>query len=160
MSRADIDSGSHPPLWRQQDDGTLRCLLCHQGCRLKDGKTGICGVRQRSGTRVQSLVYGRVVAEHLDPIEKKPLYHVLPASRTYSSATMGCKFRCRHCQNAAISQVAGNTELQRSGSLRPPQAIVAAALAGRCQSISYTYVEPTVFFEYTTTVAAWRWRQG
>jgi pyruvate formate lyase activating enzyme len=148
MSESDIDSGNHAHLWREQGDGTLQCLLCHQGCRLKDGKIGICGVRQRSGMRLQSLVYGRVVAEHLDPIEKKPLYHVLPGSRTYSLATMGCNFRCRHCQNAGISQVAGNKAVERSGTFRPPQAIVAAALAGRCQSISYTYVEPTVFFEY------------
>lgn len=137
-----------PQLSRQLADGLVHCLLCHHGCRVRPGKVGICGVRQAEGGRMVSLVYGRVVAQNLDPIEKKPLFHVLPGSRTCSIATLGCNFRCRHCQNAAISQVTEAVAVQRSGTGKSPREIVAAALAGGCRSISYTYVEPTVFFEY------------
>jgi pyruvate formate lyase activating enzyme len=94
------------------------------------------------------LVYGRVVAEHIDPIEKKPLYHVLPGSRSYSIATLGCNFRCLHCQNASLSQVADGSDVARSGVFRRPADIIRAAIAGGCQSVSYTYVEPTIFFEF------------
>ena len=142
------EGGESPDLWQHLADGALQCLLCHHRCRLGPDKIGICGVRQHSQGRMLSLVYGRVVAANLDPIEKKPLYHLLPGSRTYSIATLGCNFRCRHCQNAAISQVAEGMAPGRSGVLQSPREIVAAAVAGRCQSISYTYVEPTVFFEY------------
>jgi len=132
----------------RHDDGTLECVICAHGCRLREGKRGLCGVRERRGERIDSLVYGRVVAEHIDPIEKKPLHHVLPGSLSYSIATHGCNFRCLHCQNAAISQVARDMDVEHSGLLRTPEDIVASALAGACQSISYTYVEPTVFFEF------------
>ena len=137
-----------PKLWQEEGDGLVRCLLCHHRCRLREGGVGRCGVRRAVGGEVTSLVYGRVVAANIDPIEKKPLYHVLPGSRTYSIATLGCNFTCRHCQNAAISQVGEGVAVQRSGVAREPGEIVAAALAGGCRSISYTYVEPTVFFEF------------
>lgn len=137
-----------PKLWQEEGDGLVRCLLCHHRCRLREGGVGRCGVRRAVGGEVTSLVYGRVVAANIDPIEKKPLYHVLPGSRTYSIATLGCNFTCRHCQNAAISQVGEGVAVQRSGVAREPGEIVAAALAGGCRSISYTYVEPMVFFEY------------
>lgn len=137
-----------PKMWQEEGDGLVRCLLCHHRCRLREGGVGRCGVRRAVGGEMTSLVYGRVVAANIDPIEKKPLYHVLPGSRTYSIATLGCNFTCRHCQNAAISQVGEGAAVQRSGVAREPGEIVAAALAGGCRSISYTYVEPTVFFEY------------
>lgn len=137
-----------PVLWRSSADGTLQCLLCHHSCHLGLGKKGICGVRQHLEGHIASLVYGRVVALNLDPIEKKPIYHMLPGSLTCSIATLGCNFRCRHCQNAAISQVDESMAVETSGTYKRPDEIVATAIAGRCRSISYTYVEPTIFFEY------------
>ncbi|MFH0784825.1 MAG: AmmeMemoRadiSam system radical SAM enzyme [Pseudomonadota bacterium] len=134
--------------WLSQTDGSLKCCLCAHGCHLNEGQRGLCGVRLRRGEGIDSLVYGRIVAEHVDPIEKKPLYHVLPGSLSYSIATYGCNFRCLHCQNAGISQVSRDMAVELSGISRKPDEIIGAALARGCRSISYTYVEPTVFFEY------------
>ncbi len=134
--------------WLAQADGTLECRLCAHGCRLRDGQRGLCGVRLRRNDRIDSLVYGRIVAEHVDPIEKKPIFHVLPGSLSYSIATHGCNFRCLHCQNAGISQVPKDMKVEISGVYRKPGEIIESALAGGCRSISYTYVEPTVFYEY------------
>lgn len=129
-------------------DGTIECRICGHGCRLREGKTGLCGVRVRRGDRLESLVYGRVIAEHVDPIEKKPLFHFLPGSLSYSIATYGCNFRCLHCQNASISQVSQEIDVESSGTLRTPEDIVRLALERGCRSISYTYVEPTIFYEF------------
>jgi pyruvate formate lyase activating enzyme len=119
------------------------CFLCAHRCRIREGAHGVCGVRQNRGGRLYSLVYGRVVASHVDPIEKKPLYHFLPGSTAFSIATVGCNFRCRFCQNCDISQAprAGRILGNKAG----PQGVVDAAVAGGCASISYTYTEPTVF---------------
>ncbi len=140
--------GPSAPLYVSRDDGTIECAVCAHECRLREGQRGLCGVRERKGERIVSLVYGRVVAEHIDPIEKKPLFHVLPGSLSYSIATMGCNFRCLHCQNASISQVSREMDVTLSGVSRDPEAIASAAAASGCQSISYTYVEPTIFFEF------------
>jgi pyruvate formate lyase activating enzyme len=123
-------------------------MVCAHNCTLKDGQLGLCRVRKRVGERLVSLVYGRLVAENVDPIEKKPLFHVLPGSLSYSIATPGCNFRCLHCQNSSISQVSERDDVQNAGRYRSPENIVGAALSRGCQSISYTYVEPTIFFEY------------
>ncbi|EKD35094.1 MAG: hypothetical protein ACD_75C02061G0004 [uncultured bacterium] len=130
------------------DDGTIECQVCGHGCRLREGKRGLCGVRVRRGDRLESLVYGRIIAEHIDPIEKKPLFHVLPGSLSYSIATYGCNFRCLHCQNASISQVSRDMDVESSGILRKPEDIVRLALDNTCRSVSYTYVEPTIFYEF------------
>lgn len=148
MSALPSMSKNLPDLFSRQDDGRLLCLLCAHGCRLQEGQRGICGVRERHGERIDSLVYGRLVAEHVDPIEKKPLFHLLPGSLSYSIATAGCNFSCRHCQNAAISQVGQNFAPQTNSIRRQPQEVVTAAVRAGCRSISYTYVEPTVFFEF------------
>ena len=135
----------------QSRDETVYCTLCHHGCHLADGQIGLCGVRQRTGDRIVSLVYGKLAAENVDPIEKKPLFHVLPGSLTYSIATHGCNFRCAHCQNNSISQVIGEgrgLDHGRQTIERTPVEVVARARAAGCRSISYTYVEPTVFVEY------------
>ncbi len=134
--------------WLSQIDGTLECKLCAHSCRLRDGQRGLCGVRVRRNERIDSLVYGRIVAEHVDPIEKKPVYHVLPGSLSYSIATHGCNFRCLHCQNAGISQVPRDMAVDVSGVFKRPEEIIESAIARGCRSISYTYVEPTVFYEY------------
>jgi pyruvate formate lyase activating enzyme len=134
-----------------EGQGRVRCGLCRFRCLIDDGARGICRVRENRGGTLYSLVYGRVCAEQVDPIEKKPLFHVLPGSRSYSIATRGCNFRCRHCQNYAISQVARDEPIQEA--VQTPQGIVQRAVAHDCASISYTYTEPTVFFEFAYDTA-------
>jgi pyruvate formate lyase activating enzyme len=138
--------------WEKLDGDRVRCGLCRFGCLIADGRRGICGVREnRQGTLI-SLVYGRVIAENVDPIEKKPLFHYLPGSSSYSIATVGCNFRCRHCQNADISQWP-HSGREIPGRLIPPEEIVREALATGCRSIAYTYTEPTIFYEYAFDTA-------
>ncbi len=132
----------------------VRCHLCAHRCRLRDGQLGICGVRENRGATLRTLVYGRAIAVHLDPVEKKPLFHLQPGSRTFSIATVGCNLRCRHCQNWEISQYG---HLHRGEELPgddlPPEEIVAHARASGARSVSYTYTEPTVFMEYALDTA-------
>jgi len=130
----------------------VRCGLCRFRCLIADGKRGICAVRENRGGTLHTLVYGKAIAEHADPIEKKPLYHVMPGSMSYSVATVGCNFRCLHCQNYTISQPVHDT-LRITGIDLPPEEIVARALASGCRSIAYTYTEPTIFFEYAYDTA-------
>lgn len=129
----------------------VRCHLCRFNCLIDDGKRGICRVRENRNGILYSLVYGKLCAENVDPIEKKPLYHVMPGSRSFSIATVGCNFRCRHCQNYSISQVSAHARIP--GNEQPAEEVVKKALASRCRSISYTYTEPTIFFEYALDVA-------
>lgn len=134
-----------------RDSRKVCCGLCRFNCLINEGDRGICNIREnRSGT-LYSLNYGMLCAEHVDPIEKKPLFHVLPGSKSYSIASAGCNFHCHHCQNYTISQVAKNSPIQ--GVERTPQEIVRSAVAGNCSSISYTYTEPTVFFEFAFDTA-------
>ena len=143
-----IFQGLDESLYVSQGDGSVTCMLCAHCCHLKKGQRGICAVRQNVEGKLVSLNYGRVVAESVDPIEKKPLFHVLPGTKSYSISTLGCNFRCSHCQNASISQVGRNENVRGSGAHRSPEEVVSAAAAAGCHSISYTYVEPTVFFEF------------
>ncbi len=138
--------------YTKRDDKTTQCLLCPHQCVIAPDRTGICGVRKNSDGMLVSLVYGRVIAEHVDPIEKKPLFHFYPGSRSYSIATAGCNFRCRHCQNAEISQMPRDQGVVK-GSDRTPEDIVRAAQQHGCTSISYTYTEPTVYFELAFATA-------
>jgi len=135
-------------LYSQGKDGEVNCELCSHHCRIKDGHRGICGVRENRNGVLYSLVYGWLVAENVDPIEKKPLFHFLPGSRSFSISTVGCNFRCRHCQNFSISQPGDFPADNPPGILRTPEYVVASAEASGCRSISYTYVEPTIFFEF------------
>ncbi|HOK05566.1 MAG TPA: AmmeMemoRadiSam system radical SAM enzyme [Syntrophales bacterium] len=139
-------------LYERQGDGTVACRLCAHRCLIKDRKRGVCGVRENRGGTLYSLVYGAVVAENVDPIEKKPLFHLYPASRSYSIATVGCNFRCLFCQNADISQLPRERG-EIVGRFTAPEVIVEGALRSQCRTISYTYTEPTVFFEYAYDVA-------
>lgn len=126
----------------------VECTLCAHACMLAEGQRGRCGVRMAKGEEVVSLIYGKVVAENVDPIEKKPIFHVLPGTMSYSIATPGCNFKCLHCQNASISQVEKNISFDDVGILRSPATVVQRAVDSSCSSLSYTYVEPTVFFEF------------
>ena len=137
--------------YEREPDGRVRCSLCRFRCLINDGKRGICAVRENRAGTLFSLVYGKLCAEHVDPIEKKPLFHVMPGSRSFSIATVGCNFRCRHCQNYTISQVKPDEPVQ--GVERTPQQIVQRAIESGCRSISYTYTEPTIFFEFAYDTA-------
>jgi len=139
-------------LYEKLDDERVRCLLCNHKCLIKSGDRGICRVREnRSGT-LMSLVYGQVIARHTDPIEKKPLFHFLPGTRSYSIATVGCNFKCLFCQNADISQMPFHHD-RIMGENMTPREIVNGALADHSSSISYTYTEPTVYFELSVDTA-------
>jgi pyruvate formate lyase activating enzyme len=135
-------------LYEKLEDRKVRCHLCCHRCLIMDGKRGICNVRENRDGILDSLVYGRLIALHIDPIEKKPLYHFLPASLSYSIATVGCNFRCRFCQNADIAQLPVDRGGVIMGDTFSAEQVVQAAERGNCRSISYTYTEPTVFFEF------------
>ncbi|MDD2732423.1 MAG: AmmeMemoRadiSam system radical SAM enzyme [Desulfuromonadaceae bacterium] len=137
--------------YEREGEGKVRCGLCRFRCLIRDGARGICAVRENRGGKLYSMVYGRICAEHVDPIEKKPLFHVLPGSRSYSIATVGCNFHCHHCQNYSISQVARNAPV--SSPELTPHEIVQRAINSECSSISYTYTEPTIFFEFAYDTA-------
>lgn len=134
------------------------CRLCAHQCRLHDGATGICRVRKNIAGILYSLNSDHVVAIHMDPIEKKPLYHFLPGSGTFSIAAMGCNFSCRFCQNHSISIV--NEEHGIAGETISPEQLVQNALKNRAHSISYTYTEPTVFFELMLETARLAHQEG
>lgn len=140
-------------LYEHLKDKKVRCNLCKHRCIIENGKRGICGVRENLEGILNTLVYGKLIARHIDPIEKKPLFHFLPGSLSYSIATAGCNFKCLFCQNADISQMpAENKGLIMGGSFTPENVVV-SAVSGNCRSISYTYTEPTVFFEFARDTA-------
>jgi len=134
-------------LYKKEKGGKVRCFLCNHRCLISEGKRGICGVRENNKGKLYSLVYSQAISENIDPIEKKPFFHFLPGSFALSVATLGCNFRCDNCQNWQISQgpkISGEI----FGEELPPEKIVSDALVNNCQSIAYTYTEPTIFFEY------------
>jgi len=138
--------------YEKLDGSKVHCGLCRFRCIIADGKRGICGVRENHAGTLFTLVYGRAVAENVDPIEKKPLFHFQPGSSSYSVATVGCNFRCHHCQNYSISQSVWEGG-RISGFELPPAEIVRKAVASGCSSVSYTYTEPTIFYEYAYDTA-------
>ncbi len=141
-------------------DQAVRCNLCHHRCRIKKGKHGICQVRVNRDGVLHSRVYDRVIARHIDPIEKKPLFHLCPGSRSYSIATVGCNFQCRFCQNADIAQMPRERGGMIMGDRMSPREIVDDAVQGGCTSIAYTYTEPTVYFELALETAKRAHAQG
>lgn len=130
----------------------VHCSLCFHQCTILPGKTGICGVRENREGILYTLVYGKSISEAVDPIEKKPLFHFYPGSRSFSIATVGCNFKCLHCQNSGISQMPRDHG-RIAGDDVPPETVVSLAQEYRCRSISYTYTEPTVYFEYAYDTA-------
>ncbi len=136
------------------EDGKVRCFLCAHRCVIGEGKRGICAVRENRGGKLYTLVYGKLAAMNVDPIEKKPLFHFLPGSRSFSIATVGCNFRCEHCQNYEISQFPRERpDVEIPGRQATPEDVVSAAAAQGCRSISYTYTEPTIFLEFALDCA-------
>ena len=139
-------------LYNRLEGERVRCALCAHRCLIAEGARGICQVRENRAGALYTRVYGLLATQAVDPIEKKPLFHFLPGSRSYSIATVGCNFHCTFCQNADISQMPRETGAV-AGRYTPPEAVVEAARRSGCRSIAYTYTEPTVFFEYTLDVA-------
>src|SRR5512143_2882261 len=130
-----------------REGGNVLCGLCSHRCLIAPGHRGICAVRENRDGTLYSLVYDKLIARNIDPIEKKPLFHFLPGSLSYSIATPGCNFRCKHCQNADISQLPRDRAGLIVGEAVTPADLVSAALRHRCATISYTYTEPTIYFE-------------
>jgi len=133
-------------LYEKLNAGEVQCHLCRHGCKIKEGKKGLCGVRINEGGILYTMVYDKVVSNNVDPIEKKPLFHFAPGTKSFSIATVGCNFFCSFCQNFSISQMPRDKG-RIVGEEYHPSDIVAMALANDCRSISYTYTEPTIFYE-------------
>lgn len=137
--------------WVNGPDDTVLCQLCPRGCRISPDGLGFCGVRKNTGSGLVSLAYGHPVAIAVDPIEKKPLRHFLPGSKTFSLGTYGCNLDCSCCQNASLSR-----EFYDSAAMPtwvPPEQLPKLARKYDCLSMSYTYNEPTVFAEYAYDIA-------
>jgi pyruvate formate lyase activating enzyme len=135
-------------LYKKLDNKLIECTACAFRCKIQLGNTGNCGVRKNHDGKLILGVYALPISQNIDPIEKKPLYHFLPGTKTYSLGTVGCNFKCGFCQNYEISQT---NELE--GEDMPPKKIVEEAIKNKCLSISYTYNEPTIWAEYAKEIA-------
>lgn len=133
--------------YQKGENQEVNCFLCNHRCTVKEGNKGLCGVRENREGILYSLVYGKSISESVDPIEKKPLFHFFPGSRSFSIATVGCNFKCLHCQNNNISQMPRDQKYIAGNDLHPSK-IVSLAQEYDCASISFTYTEPTIYFEY------------
>jgi pyruvate formate lyase activating enzyme len=140
-------------LFRSLEGGKVDCYLCAHRCLIGPAKFGVCGVRENREGKLFTHAYGEVIAAHIDPIEKKPLYHFLPGTTSFSIATVGCNFRCPFCQNWQISQATKKDRSFGGGYELAPEAVVREARRRDCRSVSYTYTEPTIFFEYAWDTA-------
>ncbi len=133
-------------LYDRLENSVVKCRLCRHGCKIDQGKKGICGVRLNTDGMLYTLVYDKVISTNVDPIEKKPLFHFAPGSKSFSIATVGCNFFCSFCQNFSISQMPRDRG-RIIGEAYSPADIVSMALANECRSIAYTYTEPTIYYE-------------
>lgn len=140
-------------LYEKLDANRVRCNLCAHRCLIFPGNCGICAVRENRKGKLYSLNYSKAIAANIDPIEKKPLFHFLPGTKSYSIATAGCNFRCEFCQNWDISQPPKSFKGGFPGFDLPSEKIVSEAVKNDCASISHTYTEPTIFFEYAYNTA-------
>jgi pyruvate formate lyase activating enzyme len=147
-------------LYEKLKDKKVHCFLCAHQCNISDSKFGICGVRQNIDGILYTHVYGDIITSNIDPIEKKPLYHFHPGTSSYSIATAGCNFRCGFCQNWQISQLRRKDSSPSNLPVITPDEVVQNALLNECHSISYTYTEPTIFFEYAYDVAKLAQKKG
>ncbi|MBA4396116.1 MAG: AmmeMemoRadiSam system radical SAM enzyme [Syntrophus sp. (in: bacteria)] len=146
-------------LYEKMTDQRVVCHLCAHECRINPAKRGICGVRENRAGVLYTMNYGMLIAENIDPIEKKPLFHVYPASKSFSIATAGCNFSCEFCQNHDISQLPRES-LEIPGAPTAPAEIVQRAMRTGSRTISYTYTEPTIYFEYAYDTARLAHQQG
>ncbi len=136
-------------LFKTSKNQEVDCKLCNHFCHISKNETGFCAVRKNINGELYSLNYNRLIARNVDPIEKKPFFHFLPGSLTYSIATLGCNFHCSNCQNWQISQLPRIEKLDSKfpGELITSSEIIADAQRNNCLSIAYTYTEPTIFLE-------------
>jgi pyruvate formate lyase activating enzyme len=146
-------------LYEKLESDAVRCHLCRHGCAIDPGKRGICGVRQNVEGTLYTLVYDKVVSTAVDPIEKKPLFHVAPGSKSFSIATVGCNFRCSFCQNYSISQMPRDKG-RIVGEDYSPEEIVNMAVRRGCRTIAYTYTEPTIYYELARDTMAEAHKHG
>lgn len=146
-------------LYKKLENAKVQCLTCAHRCIIAEGKRGICGVRQNKGGILYSLVYGKAIALHVDPIEKKPLFHFYPGTKAFSVATVGCNMRCLNCQNYDISQMP-REQSKIEGQDVPPEKLVQLAVDNQCRIISYTYTEPTIFWDYAYDTAQLARKKG
>ncbi len=147
-------------LYEKVEDNKTQCKLCAHRCLIPPGNKGVCAVRENIEGTLYTKTYGKVITANADPIEKKPLFHFLPGTRSYSIATAGCNFRCDFCQNWRISQLSKEWEGEFPGEKMSPKAIVDEAKRSDCASIAYTYTEPTIFFEYAYDTAQLAQKEG
>jgi len=140
-------------LFDKNSHESVTCRLCRHMCHILPDKIGLCGVRINNNGELYTMVFGRLAACGADPIEKKPLFNFLPGTTSLSIATVGCNFRCSFCQNYSLSDVPKSGEAELTGSWVSPETIVSKALECGAESISYTYSEPTIFFEYAYETA-------
>jgi pyruvate formate lyase activating enzyme len=150
-SNNDLGKFSKEALFYSKTADGLQCEKCPHGCLLlNDGDVGFCRNRVASSGKIYSIAYGNPCAVHIDPIEKKPFFHFHPTTHAFSIAVAGCNFRCLNCQNWQISQVSpkesDNIDLM-------PEEVIKACIAAKCESIAYTYSEPTTFYEYAYETA-------
>jgi pyruvate formate lyase activating enzyme len=143
--------------YEKLDNNAVKCSLCNHRCTIPDGKHGICGVRRNGHGILDATTYGKISAEAVDPIEKKPLFHYLPGTRSYSLGSIGCNFHCKHCQNWHISRATPKESPLRT--LSPDEGVKRALESGSA-SISWTYNEPTIWHEYTLDMGTLARKQG
>lgn len=140
-------------LYKKLPEKKVQCRTCAHFCLILPGRRGVCGVRENIGGKLYALNYGRTITRHIDPIEKKPFFHFLPGTHSYSIATVGCNFLCKNCQNWDISQAPKipHTEFKEDvlflGENLTPEEIIKNVIVHQCPSIAYTYTEPTIFLE-------------
>lgn len=132
--------------WEGRENSAVRCNLCYHHCTIPVGKSGICGVRENRGGELQTLIYGYYSSVAIDPIEKKPLYHFYPGSEILSYGTVGCNFKCLHCQNYTISQAKFETSFLEKTT---PENVLTLAKHYKVPSVAWTYNEPTIWYEFT-----------
>ncbi len=151
-------TNSYPALhWQALTKGNIKCQLCPRECIVKPGMRGFCRVRENRDGKYFTLTFGNPCSVHIDPIEKKPFFHLLPGTTAFSLATAGCNFTCKHCQNWEISQ---KSPEETENMILSPQAIIDLTKKYRCPSIAYTYTEPVIFYEYMLAIAKRAKKEG
>lgn len=133
--------------YEKKENSKVQCMLCPHNCIISENKKGVCGVRQNKEGVLYSLVYDKLNCMHIDPVEKKPLYHFYPGEAAMSVATMGCNFKCDFCQNSELSQSPKTPINKIEGENISAEEIVKTTIANNCRIIAYTYSEPTIYYE-------------
>ena len=140
-------------LYKETEGSTLQCEACAHRCTIEEGRTGICKVRRNIDGKLYTLTYDKIVATHVDPIEKKPLFHYKPGSASFSIATVGCNFKCSFCQNHDISQWMRDSGGELPGQSISPENLALQARDADCATLAFTYTEPTIYAELALETA-------